>query len=79
MKHECYERLFRKKIYTTIEEIQVDVDRWLQWYNTERCHSGKHCYGKTPWQTWLDSLSLAKEKDISRMQMTSDSAMMLTP
>ena len=79
MKQECYERLFRKKIYTTLEQLQDDVDQWLYWYNHERCHSGKHCYGKTPWQTWQDSLSLAKEKDISRVQMTSDSAIMLTP
>ena len=27
-----------------------------------RLHSGKYCYGKTPMQTFLDSLPLAKEK-----------------
>ncbi|MEN9918447.1 MAG: putative uncharacterized protein YlbG, partial [Bacteroidota bacterium] len=26
---------------------------------------GKHCYGKTPMQTWNDSLHLAKEKLLS--------------
>ena len=28
----------------------------------ERPHIGKYCYGKTPMQTFLDSLPLAKEK-----------------
>jgi len=31
-------------------------------YNYERTHTGKYCYGKTPVQTFPDSLCLAKEK-----------------
>jgi hypothetical protein len=31
-------------------------------YNTERTHSGKYCYGKTPMQTFKDSIHLVKEK-----------------
>ncbi len=78
IKNECYDRIFRKKIYTTIEELQTDVDQWVTWYNRERCHSGKHCYGKTPWQTWLDSLSLAKEKQLDTLFEPSDSQTCLT-
>ena len=44
----------------------VDVDEWLRAYNEERPHSGKYCYGKTPWQTFLDSKHLALEKDLNR-------------
>lgn len=73
IKEECYERLFRRKIYTTLEDLQTDVDEWIRWYNQERCHSGKHCYGKTPWQTWLDSIELAKEKQLDQLLETSDS------
>ena len=75
---ECSDRLFCKHIYSSLEQLQRDIDEWLAWYNQERCNSGKHCYGKIPWQTWQDSLSLAKEKDISRVQMTSDNATTLT-
>lgn len=57
---------FRKKIYTRLEELQSDLDQWLDHYNTERTHSGKHCYGKTPWQTFLDSIPIAREKLISQ-------------
>lgn len=59
---EFYATAFRKKIYKTIEELQQDVDVWLQYYNNERPHSGKYCLGKTPMQTWRESIHLAKEK-----------------
>jgi hypothetical protein len=47
---------------TTLDELQADLDTWLSWYNTERTHSGRYCYGKTPWQTFLDTKHLAHEK-----------------
>lgn len=62
MQDEFYAVAFRKKIYKSIEELQQDVDIWLEFYNKERTHSGKYCYGKTPIQTWKDSLHLTKEK-----------------
>jgi transposase InsO family protein len=46
MQEEFYATAFRKKIYRTIEELQNDVDIWLKYYNNERPHSGKYCYGK---------------------------------
>jgi hypothetical protein len=46
----------------SIDELQHDLDEWIDEYNTQRTHSGKYCYGKTPMQTFLDSLDLAKNK-----------------
>ena len=63
---EFYAVVFRKKVYRSIEELQQDLDAWLEHYNTERTHSGKYCFGKTPYQTFLDSLHLAKEKMLER-------------
>jgi hypothetical protein len=37
----------------------------IKYYNEERPHTGKHCYGKTPMQTWMDSIHLAKDKLLS--------------
>jgi hypothetical protein len=34
----------------------------MEYYNNQRPHSGKYCYGKTPAQTWNESLHLAREK-----------------
>ena len=53
---------FRRKVYRSVEEIQVDLDQWLGQYNNERTHSGRYCYGKTPMQTFMDSIPLARER-----------------
>ena len=63
--NEFYRVTFRKKIYRTLEELQVDLDAWLKLYNEDRPHQGRWCYGKTPMQTFLDSIPLAKEKMIA--------------
>jgi len=59
---EFYRIAFRKKIYNSLEELQKDLDDWIYRYNHDRTHSGKYCYGKTPMDTFKDSLVLAKEK-----------------
>lgn len=62
MLNEFYRVTFRKKIYRTLEELQADLDAWMEEYNHQRPHQGRWCYGKTPRQTFMDSVSLAKEK-----------------
>lgn len=62
MLNEFYRIAFRKTIYERLEELQIDVDTWVQEYNETRPHQGRWCYGKTPMQTFRDSISLAKEK-----------------
>jgi len=62
--NEFYQVAFRTKVYSSIEELQVDLDGWLREYNEKRPHSGKYCYGKTPMQTFLDAIPMAKEKMI---------------
>nr|NIS72137.1 IS481 family transposase [Pseudomonadota bacterium] len=59
---EFYRIAFRKKIYLTLEELQQDLDAWLFRYNNERPHQGKRCQGKTPMETFIANLPLAKEK-----------------
>lgn len=67
MKQEFYDVAFRKKIYHTLEELQTDVDAWLDNYNSIRPHSGKHCYGKTPMQTFSEGKALAREKQLDKI------------
>ena len=62
MLNEFYRVMFRKKIYRTLEDLQADLDRWIEDYNAQRPHQGRWCYGKTPLQTFVDSVPLAKEK-----------------
>jgi transposase InsO family protein len=62
MLNEFYRITFRKKLYTTVAELQADLDEWLRYYNEERVHQGRWCYGRTPMRTFLDTIPLAKEK-----------------
>jgi transposase InsO family protein len=77
MKQEFYDIAFRKKIYASLEELQVDVDHWIAKYNETRPHSGKYCYGKTPMQTFREAKYLAAQKTIPVAEM-SDSANNMT-
>ncbi|MEW6262590.1 MAG: integrase core domain-containing protein, partial [Thermodesulfobacteriota bacterium] len=60
--NEFYRVAFRKKLYTSLEQLQADLDEWIKEYNELRPHQGRWCYGKTPMETFLDSKALAKEK-----------------
>ena len=63
--NEFYRVAFRKRIYSSIAELQVDLDAWIRSYNEERPHQGRWCFGKTPMQTFLDAVPLAQEKMIA--------------
>jgi transposase InsO family protein len=62
---EFYRVAFRKRIYGSIAELQADLDEWIRSYNEDRPHQGRWCFGKTPMQTFLDAVPLAKEKMIA--------------
>jgi transposase InsO family protein len=66
LQDEFYATAFRKTLYTSLEQLQTDLDHWLEDYNSERPHSGKYCFGKTPMQTFLDSRQLAWDKILDR-------------
>ena len=60
--NEFYRVAFRRKIYSSIEELQRDLEPWLKEYNELRPHQGRWCYGKTPLQTLIDAAPMAREK-----------------
>jgi hypothetical protein len=43
-----------------IDELQADLDEWMKSCNEERPHQGRWCYGKTPMQTFLDTIRLRR-------------------
>lgn len=69
---EFYQVTFRKKVYNSIDELQQDLDDWIRYYNEERTHTGKYCFGKTPMQTFLDAIPLAKEKLLDQTGQTKE-------
>ena len=68
MQEEFYAVPFRRKLYDNMPELQKDLDEWVNYYNHERPHSGRYCYGKTPMETFIESLPLAKQKLLSESQ-----------
>jgi hypothetical protein len=53
---------FRKQMYCPLAELPADLDRGRTEYHEERVHQGRWCYGRTPRQTFLDTIPWAKEK-----------------
>ena len=76
MQDEFYAVAFRKKLYDKLELLQEDLDQWTEYYNHQRPHSGRYCYGKTPMETFIGSLNLAKEK---LLDQTPTGACLLNP
>ena len=67
IQQEFYHTAFRKKIYSSLEQLQSDLDAWITHYNIERPHSGKMCCGRTPMQTFFESLEMAKNKMLDNL------------
>jgi hypothetical protein len=67
IQEEFYAVAFRKKLYNNLDDLQKDLNSWLNYYNNDRTHTGKYCYGKTPMQTFKDSLPLAKDKLLEKI------------
>lgn len=63
--NEFYQVAFRKKLYRSLDELQLDLDIWLREYNEERTHQGKHCNGRTPMQTFLDGREMTLQKVVN--------------
>ena len=71
VQNEFYAIAFRKKIYTSIDQLQADLDAWMNHYNAEKTHSGKYCFGKTPMQTFIEGIAVARRYDIQQQGLHS--------
>jgi hypothetical protein len=67
MQEEFYAVAFRKKLYDNLEDLQQDLDHWIKFYNHQRPHSGRYCFGKTPMETFKDSITLARKKFLGQV------------
>ncbi len=67
LQDEFYALAFRKQTYVSIEQLQANRDEWVERYNHERIHSGKHCFGRRPWQTFKETKHLAQVKQLDTL------------
>jgi transposase InsO family protein len=58
IQNEFYAVAFRKKLYTSLEEVQADLDTYMDHYNNNRTNQGKRCQGRTPRRTFDDGYQL---------------------
>lgn len=70
--NEFHQVTFRRKIYRSLEELQQDLDAWIERDNIERTHEGKTCCGRTPLATSLAGKEIWDKKvaTLSRLDLT---------
>jgi len=61
---EFYKTVFRKQIFDNLDDLQLELDKWIAFYNKDRTHQGKRCQGKTPMQTFIDGMKLANKANL---------------
>jgi hypothetical protein len=66
--NEFYRVTFRKKLYSDLDTLQVDLDEYMENYNNERTHQGKRCKGRTPMETFMEGIELYNQKNIEKMK-----------
>ena len=56
-----------KNFNTTMEELQKNLDLWMDYYNNDRTHQGKMCCGRTPMETLLYGKSIWAGKNLDQI------------
>jgi transposase InsO family protein len=65
--NEFYRVTFRKKLYSDLETLQLDLDEYMNSYNRTRTHQGKRCQGKTPMETFWLGKKCYDEKNLEKL------------
>jgi hypothetical protein len=53
VKEEFFQAAFRRTLYESLDQLQHDLERYLEFYNRERAHQGHRTQGRTPCQAFL--------------------------
>ena len=64
VKEEFFSVAFRKTFYESVDQLQQDLDRYLEFYNRERAHQGYRTLGRTPYIAFLEGLAAAREQGV---------------
>jgi len=61
VKEEFFETVTRTTLYTSVAQLQADLDKWLVHYNRERTHQGYRNQGRRPYETIKQYLDTVKK------------------
>lgn len=64
IKEEFFSVAFRRTFYESMEQLQADLDRHMEFYNRERSHQGYRTKGRTPYQAFLDGVEAMRETEV---------------
>ncbi len=56
LQEEFFAVAFRKTFYESVDQLQADLDRYVEFYNRERAHQGYRTQGRTPYQEFLEGV-----------------------
>jgi len=56
VKAEFFQVAFRRTLYESLDPLQQDLDRYLEFYNRERAHQGYRTQGRTPYQAFWEGV-----------------------
>jgi len=60
-----YQVGFCKKLYITMEQLEKDLDEWLDYYNNTRTHQGKMRNSRMPMDKSRDGKSIWAQKNLT--------------
>jgi hypothetical protein len=58
--------VFLLRSHLMVKELQEDINKCVEHYNNNRTHQGKRCQGRTPMDTFIASLGLARQKNLDK-------------
>jgi transposase InsO family protein len=57
----------RKKWYEALDEMQKDLETYLNYYNRKRSHQGRNMNGRTPYKAFIDGIEKTPEKENQKL------------
>ena len=62
---EFYQPALLRKIFGSVEQLQADLDEWLEYDNNERTDQGKSCCARPLMETLQDGKRIWKEQFVN--------------
>lgn len=61
--------MLNDRVIPFFEQHDLKLDAWMNSYNTQRTHSGKYCFEKTPMQTFIEGIAVARKYQLQYLEM----------
>ncbi len=61
---------FRRTLYESVEQLQTDLDKYLDFYNRQRTHQGYRTKRRTLYQAFLDGVKACFRNESPELEST---------